>query len=239
MNTEFHTFSIQHLGMLFLLTGLATVLIGKGRRSSQIQQLNIAIVIAGLTFSSEIIETMVLVAQGRYDYRTDLPLFLCDLSAVMLPFVLYRQNRKWIGILYFWTMAGTLQALLTPELREGFPSFEFFRYFGMHGGIVIAILYSVIVFRIRINWRDMLHAVLYAQVYLVFIHVFNQVFQTNYGYTIQKPASPTVLDYFGPWPWYIAWGEVLMVVLFLLLLLPFMLVKTSSSPPEEDTFGTY
>jgi len=236
MVTEFHTFSVQHFGMLFLLTGIAMVLIRKGRKSSLLQNRNIAIVIAGITFSCEIIETIVLLALGRYDYHIDLPLFLCDISALILPFVLYNRNRKWLGILYFWTLAGTLQALLTPELKEGFPSLEYFRYFTMHGGIVIAILFSMIMFSIRITWRDLINAVLYAQVYLVCIHLFNQMLDSNYGYTIQKPAGPTVLDYFGPWPWYILAGEGLMIVLFLLLWLPFLLSKRVRTTQDEQIF---
>jgi hypothetical integral membrane protein (TIGR02206 family) len=236
MVAEFQTFSIQHFGILFLLTGIAAVLIRKGRRSEDEERFRLAIIIAGITFSFEIIEALVLSVQGHYDYRDDLPLFLCDLSAVMLPFVLIRKNRKWIGILYFWTMAGTVQALITPDINQGFPSFEYFRYFAMHGGIVIAILYTIVVFKIRINWRDLVQAVLYAQVYLVCIHFINQVLQSNYSYTIQKPAGATILDYFGPWPWYIMWGEVLMVVLFLALLLPFILFKPSATVQDQEVF---
>ena len=236
MVAEFHTFSIQHFGILLLMTAIAWGLIQKGRREDDEEKFKLAIIISGVTFSLEIIEAIVLGAQGQYDYRTDLPLFLCDLSAVILPFVLIRKNRKWIGILYFWSMAGTLQALITPDLEKGFPSFEFFRYFTMHGGIVIAILYIVIVFKIRINWRDLVQAVLYAQVYLVCIHILNQVLQTNYSYTIQKPAGATILDYFGPWPWYIMWGEVLMLVLFLVLLLPFILFRPSITVQEQEVF---
>jgi hypothetical integral membrane protein (TIGR02206 family) len=236
MVAEFHIFSIQHVGMLFLLAAIATVLIRKGMHADDEHRVSLAIKIAGVVFSFEIIEALVLGVQGQYDYRTDLPLFLCDLSAVMLPFVVYRKNRKWIGILYFWSMAGTLQALITPDLEQGFPSFEFFRYFAMHGGIVIAILYIIIVFKIRIHWKDLVQAVLYAQVYLVCIHIINQVIQTNYGYTIQKPPGPTILDYFGAWPWYILWGEVLMLVLFLLLLLPFILFKPSTAVEEQQVF---
>ena len=195
-------------------------------------KINIAIVLAGLTFSTLIIEAMVKGYEGTYDYRSDLPLFLCDLVAVVLPFILFAQNRKWIGILYFWAMAGTLQALLTPDLRDGFPSFHFFRYFITHAGIVAAVLYTVIVWKIRINWKDFFNAILYAQVYLVVIHFINQVLGSNYSYTMQKPIGTTILDFMGPWPWYILGGEFLMFIMFLLLMIPFMGTK---SRQEENS----
>ncbi|HJW29197.1 MAG TPA: TIGR02206 family membrane protein, partial [Saprospiraceae bacterium] len=217
MHHPFQSFSAQHFSILAVLVGLTYGLVYAGQRLDRQGKLKILQVMAGLTLSLEIIETIVRLVYGMYDYLTDLPLFLCDVTAIMLPFVIYRQNRKWIGILYFWAMAGTLQALVTPELNEGFPSPEFFRYFLMHGGIVATVFCTILFFRIRISWRDLLNAILYAQVYLVLIHLVNKILGSNYSYTVQKPYTSTILDYFGPWPWYILWGEVLMVALFLVL----------------------
>lgn len=230
---EFHSFSLQHFGILIVLILITYVLIVIGRRAKYFNQRKIAILLAFLIFSSEIIEAIVMIINGQYDYRIHLPLFLCDISAMMLPWVIYYHNRKWIGILYFWAMAGTMQALITPDLEQGFPSFEFFRYFFMHGGIVITVLFTVLVFKIRIRWRDLINAVLYAQVYLLLIHLVNLAFHLNYSYTIEKPPGPTILDLFGPWPWYILWGEVLMIVLFLVLLIPFLFTNQSNKAERE------
>jgi hypothetical integral membrane protein (TIGR02206 family) len=233
---EFHSFSLQHFGILFVLALVAIVLIANGRKAKYFVQRNTAIFLASLIFTSEVIEALVMIINGQYDYHTHLPLFLCDIAALLLPWIIYNHNRKWIGILYFWAMAGTLQALITPDLEEGFPSFEYFRYFLMHGGIVITVLYTVIIFRIRISWKDLFNAVMYAQLYLLCIHLVNVAFHFNYSYTIEKPPGPTVLDLFGPWPWYIFWGEMLMIVLFLILLLPF-LFRRKDYKTNEEAFG--
>jgi len=222
MDTSFHSFSFQHFSALFACGLMTYAAIRKGRTSDADTKTNIALVLAGLTFSTLLIEAMVKLADGTYDYLNDLPLFLCDLVAVMLPFILYGRNRKWIGILYFWAMAGTLQALITPDLKDGFPSFHFFRYFFTHAGIVAAVIYTVVVWKIRISWKDFFNAILFAQVYLVAIHIINQVLGSNYSYTMAKPQGPTILDLLGAWPWYILWGEFLMVILFLFLMIPFM-----------------
>ena len=234
MGTGFQSFSIQHFSALFTCGLVTYAAIRKGKVSDKYMKSNIALMLAGFTFSSLVAEAMVKGAEGTYDYLVDLPFFLCDLVAVLLPFILYFKNRKWIGILYFWALAGTMQALITPDLQDGFPSFHFFRYFITHAGIVAAVLYTVVVWKIRISWKDFFNAILFSQVYLAFIHIINQVLGSNYSYTMQKPMGPTILDMMGAWPWYIFWGECLMIALFLLLMVPFLITKDRM---EEDPLG--
>ena len=40
-------------------------------------------------------------------------------------------------LLYFWTCSGTFLAVVLPAIDRGFPSFRFFIYFGLHGGVVL------------------------------------------------------------------------------------------------------
>lgn len=236
MASGFESFSVQHFSALFTFGFLTLVSIRQGRKADEPLKTNIGLVIGGVTFSMLLIEATVKLAYGTYDVYTDLPLFLCDLTAVLLPWVMFAKNRKWLGILYFWAIAGTLQALITPDLEEGFPSFHYFRYFFSHGGIVMAILYAVLVWKIHIGWKDFLNAILYAQIYLVGIHLFNHVLGSNYSYTLQKPPNPTILDFLGAWPWYIFWGEIFMILLFLILLIPF-LVKPLKESGDFDNVG--
>jgi len=239
MSTGFESFSIQHFSALFVFGMITYAAITKGKASEEPVKSNIGLVLAGLTFSSLIIEAIVKMAWGTYDALVDLPFFMCDLVAMVLPFVLYSQNRKWIGILYFWALAGTLQALITPDIEAGFPSFHYFRYFITHAGIVTAVLYTVIVKRVNIGWQDFINAIVYAQVYLVGAHTVNQAMGSNYAYTMQKPPGPSILDMMGPWPWYIFWGEVVMIMLFLILLVPFLISrrKEGGQPLNPDDTG--
>lgn len=242
METAFTFFSFQHITILVVFGILSAGLIVGGKQLPAKGQYAVALVLASITFLALVLEAIVLVDAQDYDVRTDLPVYLCDIITVMLPVVVYHRNRKWIGILYFWALAGTLQALLTPDIDHGFPSFHFFRYFIMHCGIVLTILFVVIVWKIRIRWRDWFNAVLFAQLYLLVIHVYNQVMDTNYSYTIKKPDGTTVLDLFGEWPWYILGGELMMVFLFTLLMLPFafkqrLTVEEKEREMENNTAG--
>jgi uncharacterized membrane protein YwaF len=64
---------------------------------------------------------------------------------------------------------------------------------------------------------------LIAQPYLLILMGINKVLGSNYGYTMHKPPTGSVLDFFGPWPWYILGAELLMLISFLLLITPFVI----------------
>lgn len=236
MNTGFETFSIEHIFILIVCALITYGLIKWGLASEEPQKSDIGLVIAGLTFSALIIEAIVKLYEGNYDVRSDLPFFMCDVVAMFLPFVMLYQKRKWLGIFYFWALAGTIQALITPDLEAGFPSFHFFRYFISHAGIIAAIVYAVVVNKIKIGWQDFLQAIMYAQVYLVAVHILNQLMGSNYAYTMQKPPGDSMLNLMGPWPWYILAGELVMVLLFLILMIPFLFkpARMENEVPSKD-----
>lgn len=221
MNT-FEAYSWQHAApvIFFLLAGV--LLIRIGRRSDSRTQVRIGVLIASIVLAFMIGGSVIRWVAGTWDYRYDLPLYLCRIVAWLLPFVIWRQSRYWLGVFYFWVLAGTLQGIVTPDLAEGFPAYLYFRYWFLHAGLVVTIIYCTIVFRIRITWKDFWRAVGLAQVYVIGVHLINLAIGSNYSYTVQKPPGPSLLDMFGEWPWYILGGEALMVVLFLLLMLPWV-----------------
>ena len=222
MPNRFESFSYHHFAALMVFALFTFVVIWFGLNGKVKSKFWIGLGIAAISLALVIFDSIYRLATNTYDVMKDLPFFLCDFVVIILPFVIWFQNRKWIGILYFWVVAGTLQALLTPELAEGFPEYEFFRYFIVHGGIVTAVIYYIIVFKMKINWRDFLNAVLYAQFYLIAVHLINTLLGSNYSYTVRKPTSTTILDLMGDWPWYILFAEILMIILFLMLMIPFL-----------------
>jgi uncharacterized membrane protein YwaF len=50
---------------------------------------------------------------------------------------------------------------------------------------------------------------------------FDLFFKTNYMYLRAKPRNPSLFDFLGPWPWYLAASEGIALGLFVLLYLPF------------------
>ncbi len=166
---------------------------------------------------------------GTFDPALDLPLHMCRLVTFLVPIMLYHRHRRAFGVLYYWIMAGTLQALITPDLVEDFPQYAYWRYWLLHAGLVLLILYPIFVYRFRPTLRDLWHAVVAAQVFLVLTLPINYLLGANYGYTCEKPPGPSLADLLGPWPIYILVGEVIMILLFLIMYLPFGIVKAGSA----------
>ena len=84
-----------------------------------------------------------------------------------------------------------------------------------------------------------LRAFLLVNVYAAAIAVVNWALGTNFFYLLHKPPTPTPVDWFGPWPWYIATGEGVALALFFLLdqaLRP--LRREEQGPPQATAVVT-
>jgi hypothetical integral membrane protein (TIGR02206 family) len=63
--------------------------------------------------------------------------------------------------------------------------------------------------------------------FAVLVGLIDLVTGGNYMYLRQVPVSGSLLDLMGPWPWYIAAGAVLTLVVLLILDAPFRLSRLS------------
>lgn len=223
---EFFPFTSSHyFALLFaFLIGWGIIWFAKNKLKENGQQ-KLAIVISLFIALNVVVYICIKLKRGTFDIGTELPFNICNLSALILPFVIWKKNRYLSGVLYFWIMAGTLQANLTPDLSVGFPHYFYFKYWVVHSGLVVMVMYLVFINGLKPNFKDFFRAVVCAQVYLVLMVLLNLAINGNYLYLMRKPDTPTVADYMGPWPWYILTGELLMIVLFGLLLIPFLVGK--------------
>lgn len=165
------------------------------------------------------------IAFGQYNFKTDLPLYLCSLIALLIPLFTYYRRYWMFEILLFWIIGGTLQGIVTPDLAIGFPSFDYFRYWVVHLGLMSIIFYFIFVFKMQPKLKSVFKSFLALQVYVVLMVLVNYVLEANYFYLNEKPKSASLLDYFGEWPYYILIGQLIIIPLFLLIYLPFYLVS--------------
>src|SRR5690349_8995467 len=78
------------------------------------------------------------------DLGTALPLQLCDAGIFIAAFALVLRTQLLVEMTYFWGLAGTIQAVITPDLPQHFPAFPYFQYYVAHGGIVVGALFLVV-----------------------------------------------------------------------------------------------
>jgi hypothetical integral membrane protein (TIGR02206 family) len=220
-NTDFQLFGNQHLMMMALILLLAIGLsIFAKRKLTEAQQFGLARAMT-LVMAVAVVGWIALrVGEGLFDPKTDLPLDICNFTALLLPVLMWTPKHRVQEVLYFWIFAGTTQAILTPHLFEGFPHYTFVKYWTVHGGLVVFAVYATLVFGIRPTWKSLLRAFLLLQVYVVALFGINLLLGSNYAYLMGKPPTASAFDYLGPYPWYLLVSEGVALVCFVLALLP-------------------
>lgn len=171
------------------------------------------------------------VVRGSWSLQESLPLHLCDLGLLVTAVALVgaglhgRTGAHRVGhnppdvlatpaflplrpvwqqlyeLAYFWGLGGTVQAVLTPDLDSAFPSFDFFRYFLAHGGIVVSVLAMTIGLRLRPQPGAPRRAWLWTLALAVVVILVDWACGANYMYLCGRPKHPSLIDYLGRWPW--------------------------------------
>ena len=164
-----------------------------------------------------------------YDIKTDLPLYLCSLIALLIPIFSYFRKFWMFEILVFWIIAGTLQGVVTPDIAEGFPSLDYFRYWIVHLGLLFIIFYAVFVFEMRPKFKSIFKSFFALQLYVILMVAINFLLDANYFYLNEKPKSASLLDYFGDWPNYIIMTQLIILPLFYIIYLGFYFTRRKAS----------
>ena len=220
-NQDFILFGRQHLFVLLLMVLFARFLpVFAKKYLNKNQQLWLSRSMAVFISVWVLLYIVIRGWLGDFDYKTDLPLDICNIVGLILPVLMWNPSSRIHEILYFRILGGTIQAIVTPHLFNGFPNFIFFKYWFVHIGLVIYAIYITVVFDIKPEIRSLWRSFLALQVYILIVFFLNMLLGSNYIYVLQKPPTASVLDYFGPWPVYIFVCELIALVLFFLVYLP-------------------
>ena len=156
-----------------------------------------------------------------------LPLQLCDAAIFISALALVLRTQLLVELTYFWGLAGTIQALFTPDLPQHFPSFPFLQYYVAHGGVVAAAMFLVVGLRCWPRHDAVVRVFVITVAYTALVGLVDAATGADYMYLRSKPPGPTLLDVLGPWPWYLASATVLALLLFLVLDAPFRALRRS------------
>jgi hypothetical integral membrane protein (TIGR02206 family) len=171
-----------------------------------------------------------LAEQHTWSASYALPLQLCDVVAFVAAGALWFHQPLLVELTYFWGLAGTANALISPDLPDHFPSYLFLQYFIAHAAIVAAALFLVIGLRIAPRRGAVLRVLVLTLTLAAVDAGANVVTGGNYMYLRHTPGVASLLDLMGPWPWYIGAAAGLAVVIFFCLDLPFAISSRAPSP---------
>ncbi|EDP72048.1 YwaF [Flavobacteriales bacterium ALC-1] len=218
--------SFQHLFPIIFAVGFTIVFIKYSNKNLNELQKQKGIHYFGWFISITVIAFhLYRICFDNYNFKIDLPLYLCSLMALLIPLYTYYRKYWMFEILIFWIIGGTLQAIITPDITQGFPSFDYFRYWIAHLGLLVVIFYFIFVFNMKPKLKSVFKSFLALQVYVILMVFLNYLLDANYFYLNEKPKSASLLDYFGEWPYYIVVAQIIIIPLFLLIYLPFYITE--------------
>ncbi len=227
-------FAAEHVGALLVIAVSAAVLTVAARRSpgAWIKVLAAVLVVDEVSW-------WVFMAGGGGEpgqRAQPLPLQLCDMGIFVAAAALWTRRQLLVETTYFWALAGTIQALVTPDLPQHFPTYPYFQYYIAHGGVVAAALVLVIGLGLRPRRWGFVRVAGLTVAYTAFVGLVDAFTGADYMFLRAKPDSPTLLDVLGPWPVYIASAAVVAAALFAVLNAPFWIWPGTRS--AQRTTGT-
>jgi hypothetical integral membrane protein (TIGR02206 family) len=166
-----------------------------------------------------------LLLRGRWSPAIALPVQLCDVGGFVAAAALWWRKPLLVEVAYFWGLGGTLQALLTPDLADHFPSYPYLQFYVTHAGVVLAGLFLVIGLRLRPRAGSVPRLFFLTLGFAAIVAVVDVVTGGNYLYLRHIPPGASLLNLMGPWPWYIVTGVALALVALLILDAPFHLAR--------------
>jgi hypothetical integral membrane protein (TIGR02206 family) len=218
--TAFHAFSSQHVIVLISIAVLC-LLVAKATRKERPSWIGWLRRLLGFFLVSYIVFFYVRQGiEGALTWQYSLPLDLCSLILVACIISLFRPNQFITEVAYFWGLGGVLQAISTPDLAEGFPSVEFILFFWGHGATLAAITFLSLNQGFRPGKGSVIRMMIALNIYALAVGTVNAIMGWNYGYLCRKPYAPSLLDFLGPWPWYLLSVELIALLTFLILDLP-------------------
>ena len=184
----------------------------------------IAVGVAVFALAHEIIRFWAWVTIWDQPWVDGLPLHICGAGLYLTLALLIWRNQWVYEVVYFWGLAGGLQAILTPALPNGFSHPFTYSFFISHGMLIFGAFYGTLAFRLRPTWSSIPRVTAITLIFaFAIVAPLNLLLDTNYMYLRGKPATESVLDLFGPWPWYLAGTAAFAFVSFVVYYLPFWL----------------
>ena len=201
--TPLEVFGTQHQKTLVISLALVICVPWLAHRYfSEIGKQRLGSFIGWVTFSGYALWGIMHFVAGTFDIGRHLPLHLCYVVGVVTPLAMTWRNHTAFEFVYYCGCSGVLQACISPADVGSYPHFDFFRFWMLHTGVILSAVYAVVVYRMQPTAKGVHRTWLIVLAYLGLAICVNLALSTNYFYICVKPPQ-SLLDYLGPWPWYV------------------------------------
>ena len=210
--------SAEHVGAVAATAVAAAAAVPAARRWPVASSRALAVLI-GVTY---VVEHVSFVVRGTWALDFNLPLHLTDVVTIVSVLALWTARPLLVELTWFWALTASLQAVLTPDLGSAdFPELLYWTFFITHGGAVVAAVLLVVGRGIAPRPGAVGRAFAATLVVAAAAATADVLTGGNYMWLREKPEAGTLLDFMGPWPWYIVSAAILALLLFALLAAPF------------------
>jgi hypothetical integral membrane protein (TIGR02206 family) len=223
MEPEFQPYGLPHLTVIFLTIVLpfALAAIVWRTKSSRAEKAIVGILSAILVLNY-VVYLIFIRSRGTASWQQMLPMQLCDWGMVVVIVAMCTGNQRWFEVAYFWGIGGTLQAVLTPNLRFGFPDWRFISFFTSHCGIIVGVVFLMLTRQYRPYPMSIVRVFLWSEFYFVVTFITDKLTGFNYGFLLHKPEAFSILSFLSDSePLYLLQMHGLALSFFLGLYVPF------------------
>jgi hypothetical integral membrane protein (TIGR02206 family) len=196
MEHSFQPYGLPHLAVIFLTIVLPFALAAIVRRtkSPRIER-GIVVLLSAVLVLNYVGYLIFVRSHGIVSWQQMLPLQLCDWGMAVVIVAMWTGNQRWFEVAYFWGIGGTLQAVLTPNLRFGFPDWRFISFFTSHSGIIIGVVFLMLTRRYRPYPMSIVRVFLWSEFYFVVTLIADELTGFNYGFLLHKPEAFSILSF--------------------------------------------
>ena len=178
-----------------------------------------ALVIFSMTLTHEII----LLSTGSWTLIEDLPLHLCDVSAIICCIIFFVKKKQLLfEFLFYCGIIGGLISILTPQitLYDG-NYFYYIMFYFKHASIIAIPLFMRYGLNMKLTKFSWLKVFGLVNLLLLFVLPFNALIDSNYLYVSRPPMvnNPLIIEdlnkVFGI-PTYVFYWEIILILLVIL-----------------------
>lgn len=195
---EFSYFSLAHFMPIIIMLGIIYLLY---RYQDKIRnwkhEENVRIIFAAIVLFSDSAYFWHKIYIGA-NVANHLPVTVCGWAAIMSAFMLMTKKKGLFDVVYFFVLAGSINALITPAviMDNGPTHFRYYQFWIEHTSIFIAVFYMIFVFGYKVNLRSMRRsAIVLAILGALAIFVNANIEGANYLFLATTEAGDSALNF--------------------------------------------